>query len=133
MTLIDEYLACVNRYTVIDEEIANKIFDYLAQGIIFHAGGRISKDENPTCTLVVSIEFLEIYLESLGIFRDEDVILFPFNYDVSIIKTKLGSFYDCFDDCLAACSDVWLLFEDKKLLVECNHDDEIIVCNAVGK
>ncbi len=131
MTLIDEYLECVNRYTEIDEEFGNKIFDYLSQGVMFHAGGRISKDENPKCIYIASIEFLKIYLESLGISKDEDVILYPFNYEVPIIKTKLGNFYDCFDDCLAACSDVWLLFEDKKLLVECNHDDEIIVCNNI--
>lgn len=127
MSLIDEYLECINDYTIVDRTLASELFENATKNLRFHVGGRISQ-ENSNCVYYSSVDELKLYLKSLGISENEKIILLPFVFTVPIVNTILKNFYDCFYDCLAACSDVWIIFDNHDLLIEFNHDDEIIVC-----
>jgi len=131
LSILDkEYLECVSDYIIVDRDIGLNLFYTVTKDIKFHAGGRLSVVENENCQLYSSIEELKKYLFSQNILNTEEIIIVGFHADTPIIKTKLKNFYDCFSDCLDACSDVWLIFENLNFFIECNHDDEIIVCNS---
>jgi len=130
MTLDDEYLECVKNYTIIPEETVVLLFENLWSKFHFHTGGRIDTAKSNNYIELFSIDELKEYFKSKNISLNEQVTLLPSISDTPTLKTSLSSFFRCFDDCIAACSDVWILFDNYDLVIEINHDDQIFVFNS---
>jgi len=127
MMLKDEYLDCIKEYSIVDQE--DSLITSFKNNFNFHLGGRIDIKENKYCMKFFSLNELEEYLCFKNIAIKEKIILIPSISYTPIIETTLSCFYNCFYDCLAASSDVWVIFKKYNFIIEVNHDDEIIICS----
>ena len=130
MTLIEEYINCCQDKTIINTEEGNILFKQLISKISFHQAGRIDTRNN--YVVYTKLKELKKILLKKNINHMEKIILLPSNFDVPILEVTLETFYNCFYDCLIASSDVWIIIKKYKIVIECNHDNEIVYCENIS-
>jgi hypothetical protein len=129
MTLVEEYINCCQDKAIINTEAGDILFKQLISKISFHEGGRIDTRNN--YVIYRKLKELKKILLNKNINHTEKIILLPSNMSIPILEVTLKTFYDCFDDCLSASCDIWIVIKKYKIVIECNHDNEIIFCENI--
>ncbi len=117
--LLKECIESLENCEVLNVNETIEKFEFISEKVIFTFYGLIDKVENKALQISK--------LDDIISYCSKDEVCFLLWNDATLpsIKTKIEFVIEKIDDVLALSFDTWILVENKNILIEINHNEEI--------